>query len=113
MQDEPDRIAIKERKGKEKKEKDTGIIDDIMDLFENDPNKILAVLWTDYQEMRKKKRKPMTDRARDIILKKLKAVTPDIAVKMLENSIVNCWTDVYPLKEEKTAPAVIDIGDDS
>jgi hypothetical protein len=57
----------------------------------------------DFIEMRKLKRKPPTERAMKDIFKKLNTLSPDIdtQVKILERSIINSWTDIYPLKEEQ------------
>jgi hypothetical protein len=57
--------------------------------------------WGDFLEMRKKIRKPATDRAKDLILKKLHKDDIKMAMARLEQSIVNGWQDVYPLKEAK------------
>lgn len=53
--------------------------------------------WEGYAEMRKKIRKPMTPRARELVLKKLSAMREeghDIA-DVLDLSTTNAWTDVY------------------
>jgi hypothetical protein len=57
----------------------------------------------DFIEMRKLKRKPPTERAMKDIFKKLNTLSPDIdtQIKILERSIINSWTDIYPLKEEQ------------
>ena len=57
---------------------------------------------------RKKLRKPMTDRAVEMLLKRLDTLAPDdyeTQRKMLENATLNGWQNVYPLKEEKKRPA--------
>ena len=59
--------------------------------------------------MRKAIKKPATDRAMKSILKKLDSLgendTKKIAI--LEQSILNCWQSIFPLKEElkNTGPA--------
>lgn len=58
-------------------------------------------VFNDYLEMRKKIRKPATDRAKDIVLKKLHEYDLDTAVKMLEQSIVGSWQSVYELKTKE------------
>ena len=50
--------------------------------------------------MRKKKGKAATSQAEAIVLKKLHAYDVSTAVKMLEASIENSWTGVFPLKTE-------------
>ena len=50
--------------------------------------------------MRKKIKKPATEKAINILLSKLEKVgDEENAIKMLENSILNNWQDIYPLKE--------------
>ena len=51
-----------------------------------------------FLEMRKKKRKQPTARAENMLLKKLHKYTLEEAVKMLDQSTLNGWTDVYELK---------------
>lgn len=58
----------------------------------------LAEVWDGFVEMRKAKKKPLTNRAVALILKTLASHSPDVQVKMVEQSIKNAWTDVYELK---------------
>lgn len=63
----------------------------------------LAEPFAEYEAMRKKIKKPMTDRAVELQIKKLDRLSGgDVgkAVKILEESIVNCWQDLYPLKSK-------------
>lgn len=58
--------------------------------------------WQGFEEMRKKIRKPMTDRARENIVRKLaafKAKGHD-PTTVLDNSITGDWQDVYEPKSE-------------
>ena len=60
--------------------------------------------FTDYVEMRKKIKKPMTERAITIAKNKLNELSGgnnDVSIKILEQSIWNSWQSLYPLKEEK------------
>ena len=59
--------------------------------------------FQDFKIMRNKIKKPLTIRAEKMILNKLEKLSNDenIQVKILEQSILHCWQDVYPLKEEK------------
>lgn len=59
-----------------------------------------STIWRDFLEMRKVKKKPATERAQKIILDKLEKETIPNAIKMLEQSVVNSWTDIYKIKEE-------------
>jgi hypothetical protein len=59
-----------------------------------------AQLWNDFEEMRRKIKKPMTDRARRNILAKLIRFEA-LGMKheeVLNNSITNDWQDVYEIK---------------
>jgi hypothetical protein len=57
----------------------------------------------DFIEMRQQKKKPPTERALNIILKKASEMSSDIQtqIKIFEQSIVNGWTDIYPLKNQR------------
>lgn len=58
----------------------------------------------DFEEMRKKIKKPMTDKAKSLLVEKLQELAPDdeeMQIKILEQSIVNCWQGVYPLKDDE------------
>ena len=57
--------------------------------------------FQDYLEMRQKIKKPATDRAKELILKKLHQHDIQTAITMLEQSIENSWQGVFPLREEK------------
>ena len=62
---------------------------------------LLAVL-KDFEKMRKSIRKPKTDRAKQLLVTKLKNEFPPEQWKsVLEQSIVKCWQDIYPLKERE------------
>lgn len=69
--------------------------------FPNDDE--LEETFHDFITMRNKIKKPMTDRAIDLMLRKLERMTidPREQVKILEQSITHCWQDIYPLKEDK------------
>lgn len=58
--------------------------------------------WKDFEQMRRVIKKPMTDRARKLIINKLTGFKErgyDIK-QILENSIANNWQDVYLPKEK-------------
>lgn len=59
-----------------------------------------------FLEMRKKIKKPATDRAIELIkieLKKLSKGNIDLAIEILNQSIRNCWQDVFQLKDKQAA----------
>ena len=61
-----------------------------------------AAEWENFVKLRKEKKKPLTDRARSMIMKDLVKFArgdPDRAVKILQQSIRKGWTDIYDLKE--------------
>ena len=90
LQTHSERNAIKERKGKEIKEKKKEYSD-------------FDLAFIDFEKMRKIINKPLTDRAKQMVLTKLNSLAKDepTKIKILENSIVNNWQDVYPLKENQ------------
>ena len=55
--------------------------------------------------MRKQIKKPMTDRAKKLILSKLDklATTEQDKIEILNNSIMNSWAGVFELKLEKVS----------
>lgn len=58
-----------------------------------------------FEEMRKKAKKPMTDKARELALKELFKLSKneEEQIAIVEQSIAKCWLSFYPLKEEKAA----------
>lgn len=62
--------------------------------------------WNGFCEMRKKIKKPLTDRAAKMILNELERLAPgDNHTKglILDQSVKRCWQDVYPLKGDQSA----------
>ena len=80
----------------------------------------LDVALNDFAEMRKKIRKPLTDRALALTLSELEKLAPgddEKKIAILNQSIQRGWQGVFPLKDEpkapnKTAPARMPQGDD-
>ena len=62
---------------------------------------LLEKTFADFRAMRKKIKSPMTDRAIELMVNKINKYHPDIAIKMMEQSIVNGWKDIYELKNDK------------
>lgn len=58
-------------------------------------------IFIEFLELRKSIKAKNTDRAIKILVNKLNKYDDDIKYKMLENSIVKSWKDVYELKESK------------
>lgn len=58
--------------------------------------------FSDYVAMRLQIRKPMTEKAKEIAIKKLEDLSGgdnDKAIKILEQSIMNSWQGLFPLKD--------------
>jgi len=53
--------------------------------------------WNDFIEMRREKKKPATDNAIKLILKKLEKFGINNHVEILKKSIIHNWTDVYKI----------------
>lgn len=77
--------------------------------FPNDES--LNQAFVDYLEMREQIKKPMTERAVELAIKKLEglSVLPfsdsmdnDLAIQILNQSVMNSWQGLFPLKEQKT-----------
>ena len=73
--------------------------------FPNDEK--LDKTFSDYVAMRKQIKKPLTDRAIDIAIKKVNDLSGgnnDVAIKILEQSIMNSWQGLFPLKKNTESP---------
>lgn len=68
------------------------------------PENVNRDLWIQFVEMRKSIRKPLTENAVNILVKKLIGFGEQ-ANTALENSIVGSYQSVYPPKQQNTAPA--------
>lgn len=76
--------------------------------FPND--ELLNQAFMDYLEMRKQIRKPMTDKAVTLAIKKLQelsaipfndSIDNELAIQILNQSVMNSWQGLFPLKEQK------------
>lgn len=75
------------------------------------PDELLNQAFMDFLDMRKKIKKPMTEKAIKLSMNKLRELSSpedsghmdnDLAIKILEQSIMNCWQGLFPLKEYKS-----------
>ena len=60
--------------------------------------------FEDFRSMRNKIRKPMTPKAEELLLIKLQKMCGGnelLKIKLLNQSIINCWQDIYDIKIEK------------
>jgi len=66
-----------------------------------------AEAWAELLAMRKKIKKPATDFAQLLLMKELYKIRDagHDANEALAQSIVKCWTDIYPPKRKQIAPA--------
>jgi len=64
---------------------------------------IFQKAWKDFKEMRTKIKKPLTERAEELIINKLNKLATDekIQVAILNQSIMNSWQGIYPLKGDQ------------
>lgn len=89
-----DKSSDTDTRGREKKA-------DAFSEFSGDDTDLLEAL-RDFEKMRKSIKKPMTDRAKTMLVNKLqREFQPSIWIPVLDQSIKNCWLDVYPLKEQR------------
>lgn len=75
-----------------------------------------AEAWAEFKRMRKGLRKPMTPYAEGLMLNRLRKLVDEgqDAQAMLDQSIMQCWQNVYPVRVEQkqqqaTAPAQLSI----
>ncbi len=87
MEDENENVNEKE----DKKEND----------FKYLNNPTFKNIYTDYMDMRKTIRKPATEKAKKMALTLLHKQTLETAIKMLEQSVMNSWQGIFPLKQDK------------
>ena len=88
-----DRIDIG-YKEKESKEKEKTPKADAFVLYAQGDEEMLSLL-KEFEAMRKRQKKPMTDRAKQMLVDKLKTFPEDRRKPALEESIYNCWSSVY------------------
>ena len=58
--------------------------------------------WKDFKTMRKRIRRPMTERAEELIIKKLYSLSDDEEeqIAILDQSTMNGWQGIFPLKKD-------------
>lgn len=81
--------------GKSSKSKKESIFED----FAKDNLQLLQAL-KDFEESRSKNRSKMTERAKRLLLTELQKFNPNDWVAILNQSVLNGWKSVYPLKNE-------------
>ena len=89
--------------GQKKKASKPTSYDEILSQITDDS---LRDLYLEYIKMRKMIKSPMTDRALQMLIKKVNELEPNSIEnqkQMLENAITGNWKSVYPLKDGKAA----------
>ena len=107
-----DKIRQDNKKEKDKKEsvspqgtpsaRKNGGYDEILSVVDDED---LKNLYYEFIKMRKLIKSPMTDRALTTLIDKVNTLEPssiERQKKLLENSIVNNWKSVYPLKDNES-----------
>lgn len=94
----------KKEEGKNKKEKGTNVPKEKKAQEPYFIDELLNQAFLDFIDMRKQIKKPMTNRAVTIAQNKLRELAgndSELMVRILEQSTMNCWQGLFPLKEEK------------
>ena len=89
-----DNVSPPEKKRKEKNRKKSVSFEE----FAAGDAELLEAL-EGFEAMRKEMRKPMTERARQLLLTRLQQFPPGDWVPMLNIAVMNSWLNVYPLPE--------------
>ena len=87
------------REEKIKKEKREADKKNCFEEFAAEDPELLEAL-SGFEAMRKAIRKPMTERAKRLLLTRLQKYPPGEWVAMLDQAVMNSWLNVYPLQEE-------------
>lgn len=96
----PDKEKEKESKEREKPEKSPAVVIAKLDAPDGVKQRLQG-----FVDMRRTMKKPMTGRAVELLWKELSKLSSDPATqeKILDQSIMNSWQSVYPLKSEPRA----------
>ena len=94
----------KDRVGKDNKEKSKKEKTDVFADFAGDDKELLNAL-NEFEKMRNSIKKPMTDRAKTIMLSKLSDLPKSDWIAILDQSISHCWQSVYALHRDDSKPS--------
>lgn len=91
---------VKESKVEESKGKENKVTKTVSVTYVPDERLNRAIIK--YTEYRNKIKKPMTDYAVELLISKLQKLSnnPDEQIEIMNQSIVNGWQDVFPLRED-------------
>lgn len=84
-----------ENRDKDIREKKT----DAFVIYAGSDEKMLQAL-KDFEEMRKKIKKPLTDKAKELLINKLKDYPIEEQIPVIEQSVERAWAGIYDLKKE-------------
>ena len=68
-------------------------------IYAGSDKKMLQAL-KDFEEMRKKIKKPLTDKAKELLINKLKDYPIEEQIPVIEQSVERAWAGIYDLKKE-------------
>lgn len=97
--EKPQQLNTNKSKTKESNTKSSSLRSE--DIYEGLSENLISAL-KDFEEMRKKIKSPMTDRAKVSLVNKLNKLAGDdeeLKIQMLDEAILHNWKSVYPLKE--------------
>lgn len=100
--DKEEDIDIDKEKNIKKEKPNKSALDDLIFKYTSNPDLNKAI--KDFVDMRKRIKKPLTERALDILFVKLDTLSggnDSNKIKILENSILNCWQGIFELKPEQ------------
>ena len=80
--------------GEKEKQKDT------FADFANGDTKLLSALRA-FDQMRTRIKKPMTERAKELLLAKLQTFPPRDWISILDQSVMSCWQGIFPRGGDK------------
>ena len=95
------RATIEEKKEKKERKEGKNNKNTIGPFYPND--EILNNAFMEFLKMRRQIKKPMGDHAIKLAMKKLETLSGgnnDLAVKIINQSILGSWQGFYPLKDE-------------
>ena len=100
--DKEEDIDIDKEKNIKKEKPNKTALDDLIFKYTSNPDLNKAI--KDFVDMRKRIKKPLTERALNILFVKLDTLSggnDSNKIKILENSILNCWQGIFELKPEQ------------
>lgn len=98
-------LRKEEKVKKEEKSKNPTAKDEILDIFNRFAgyDDELATALKDFTEMRKAIKKPLTVNAANLVCKKLNTFPQSDWIEIINQSILNSWAGLFPLKGENQA----------